>query len=67
MLFYFFHIAAAIGCKASSVMDLLLVMESVLRKAGVYRTIFQKKVQLLAYADDIDIIERTMRYWTGIS
>ena len=37
------------------------VMESVLRKAGVNRngTIFQKSVQLLAYADDIDIIRRT--------
>ena len=33
------------------------VMESVLRKAGVYcnATIIQKSVQLFAYADDIDI------------
>ena len=38
-------------------------MESVLRKAGVYRngTIFRKNVQLLAYADDIDTIGRTKR------
>ena len=33
-------------------------MESVLRKAGVHcnATIFEKSVQLLVYADDIDII-----------
>ena len=39
------------------------VMESVLRKAGVHRSgiIFQKSVQLLVYAEDIDIIGRTKR------
>ena len=39
------------------------LMESVLRQAGVHRngTIFYKSVQLLGYADHIDIIGRTMR------
>ena len=38
-------------------------MESVLRKAGVHRngTIFQKIVQLLECADDVDIIGRNKR------
>ena len=38
-------------------------MEGVLRKAGVHRngSIFCKSVQLLAFAYDIDFIERTMR------
>ena len=42
-------------------------MASVLRKAGVHRcgTIFQKSVQLLAYANDIDIIGRTKRNVTA--
>ena len=39
------------------------VMESALRKTGEHRSgsIFQKSVQLLAYADDIDIIGCTKR------
>ena len=43
------------------------LMESALRKAAVHRngTIFYKSVQLLAYADDIDIIGRTMREVTA--
>ena len=38
-------------------------MESVLRKADVHRngTIFYKSVQILAYANDIDVIGRMMR------
>ena len=38
-------------------------MESVLRKVGVHRNgnIFQKSVQSLAYANDIDIKERAKR------
>ena len=40
-----------------------IVMESVLWKAGVHRsgTIFQRSVQLLAYANDIEFIGRTKR------
>ena len=43
-------------------------MESVLRTASVHRndTIFQKSVQLLAYADNIDIIGRTKRDITAV-
>ncbi|XP_043064519.1 uncharacterized protein LOC122320475 [Drosophila ficusphila] len=41
-----------------------LLMESIIRKAGVHRTgtiLTNRCVQLLAYADDIDIIGRTKR------
>ena len=39
------------------------VMESVLRKAGVHRNHYfsKKSIQLLAYADDIDIIVGSKR------
>ena len=37
------------------------IMESVLRKVHRHGTIFQRSVQLLAYADDIDIIRRIKR------
>ena len=44
------------------------LMESVLRKTGVYRndTIFQNSLQFLAYADYIDIIGRTKRGITAV-
>lgn len=45
-----------------------LLMESVIRKADVHRTgtiLTNRCVQLLAYADDIDIIGRTKRDVTG--
>ena len=57
-------IPCEVSDKATLSCDLFnLLTESVLRKAGVYRncTIFYKSVQLLAYADDIDIIGSTMR------
>ena len=43
-------------------------MESVMRKAGVHRsgTVSQKSVQLLAYADDINIIWHTKRDVTAV-
>ena len=40
------------------------VMESVLRKAAKH--FFLKRVQLLVYADDIDIIGRTKRQWVWL-
>ncbi|XP_051858122.1 uncharacterized protein LOC127565084 [Drosophila albomicans] len=45
-----------------------ILMESIIRKAGVHRTgtiLTNRCVQLLGYADDIDIIGRTKRDVTG--
>ena len=53
-----FLIPCQVSDKANSCELFNFVMESVLRKARVHRNgiIFQKSVQLLAYADNIDII-----------
>ena len=49
--------------RRSLIMRPLHLRHGVLRDSGMhlYGTIFQKSVQLLAYADDIDIIERNKR------